>query len=107
MAALSSLTMRRATTRCPPARISSISVEPDLSSASVRVSETVRTAMLTGRKGRDSSIRGIAAIRIRPLIEGGIGRPSAGGKRVEIGRGLAETHTIDPVVRQHVLGELA
>src|SRR5690349_22992584 len=91
----------------------SISAWPDLSSASLRVSETVRIAILTGRKGRVSSIRpGINAV---PGLNGGafghravisgIGRPFTGSKRVEIGHRLAQTLTIDPVIRQHLLGE--
>src|SRR5690242_15857302 len=104
ISALSSRTIRRAATRCPPATIRSARVWPDLSSAAVRVSETVRTAILTARKGRVSSILGMATIRL-PDIERGIGRPPSGGKRVEIGRRLAQPLAIDPIICQHALGE--
>src|SRR5579863_10225817 len=96
--------MRRATTRWPALVASSASVAPDLSSASVLVSETVRIAMLTGRKGRVSSIRGIGATWSAWGIEGGIGGPVAGCKRVEVGGRLPQAHAVDPVVRQHALG---
>src|SRR5215469_1889304 len=95
--------MRRATTRWPALAASSASVAPDLSSASVRVSETVRIAMLTGRKGRVSSIRGIGATWSARRIESGIGGPVAGRKRVEIRRRLPQAHAVDPVIRKHAL----
>ncbi len=49
---MSSLTMARAASSWPAAWIISARVAPDLSSASVRVSETVSTAMRTGMNGR-------------------------------------------------------
>jgi hypothetical protein len=48
----------------PSAASSSASVEPDLSSAGVRVSDTVSTAMRTGMNGRLSSIRGMVRFSI-------------------------------------------
>src|SRR5689334_16679742 len=95
--------MRRATTRWPALLASSTSVAPDLSSASVRVSETVRIATLTGRKGRLSSIRGIGATLPAEGILSGIGGPVAGRKRVEVGSPLPQAHAVDPVVREHAL----
>src|SRR5207302_2586902 len=95
--------MQRATTRWPALVARSASVAPDLSSASLRVSETVRIAMLTERKGRASSIRGIGATLSAWRIQSGIGGPVAGRKRVEIGGRLPQAHTIDPVIRQHPL----
>ena len=68
----------------------SASVCPDLSSDSLRVSETVRIAILTGRKGRDSSNLGMAKTPLRSAVESGINRPFAGGKRIEIGDNLFE-----------------
>src|ERR1700730_2022887 len=93
--------MRRATTRWPALAASSARVAPDLSSASLLVSETVRIAMLTGRKGRDSSIRGIRAALSARRIESGIGGPVAGRKRVEVGGRLPQAPAVDPVVREH------
>src|SRR5215813_8090527 len=95
--------MRRATTRCPALAASSTSVAPDLSSASVRVSETVRIAMLTGRKGRVSSIRGIPATLSARRIESGIGGPAAGRKGIEVGRRLSQAHPVNPIIREHPL----
>ena len=46
----------------PAAWIICASVSPDLSSPVPRVSDTVRTAMRTGMKGRDSSILGICTV---------------------------------------------
>src|ERR1700741_3934807 len=51
--------MRRAAMRCPAVVARSASVLPERSCAAPRVSETVNSAMLTGRKGRVSSSRGI------------------------------------------------
>src|SRR5260370_18595979 len=96
--------MRRATTRWPALVASSSSVAPDLSSDSVLVSETVRIAMLTGRKGRVSSIRGIGATWSARGIQSGIGGPVAGRKRVEVGGRLPQAHAVDPIIRQHALG---
>src|SRR5665213_2054701 len=96
--------MRLAATRCPVASISSTSVRPDLSEASSRVSETVRTAMLTGRKGRVSLILGDMATARLVLIESGIGRPLTRSKRIEIRRRLPQAHAINPVIGQHAFG---
>src|SRR3546814_18280447 len=49
--------MARAFSTWPASEIRAASVSPDLSSAGVRVSDTVSTAMPTGMKGRLSSIR--------------------------------------------------
>src|SRR6185437_16837862 len=115
IAALSSRTILRAPSLWPSRVSMSISAWPDLSSASLRVSETVRIAMLTGRKGRVSSILpGIEAVtglnggafRHRAVVSG-IGRPFTGSKRVEIGHRLAQALAVDPVIRQHFLGESA
>src|SRR5262245_26436459 len=59
IASMSSLTMARATSSWPAARIISASVAPDLSSAISRVSETVSTAMRTGMNGRLGSSLGM------------------------------------------------
>src|ERR1700676_484939 len=85
--------------------MSSNSVWPELSIASLGVSEAVRAAVLTGRKGRCSLIFGNGAIRLRRAVESGIGRPSATGKRVEVGRGLSQALAVDPIIGQHALGE--
>src|ERR1051326_1277649 len=95
--------MRRATTRWPALVARSMRVAPDLSSASLRVSETVRIAMLTGRKRRVSSIRGIGGTLSAWRIQSGIGGPVAGRKRVEIGGGLPEANAVDQIIRQHPL----
>src|SRR5437763_328254 len=105
MLAWSSRTMRRAATRWPAAAISSASVSPDRSSAALRVSDTVSRAMLTARKGRDSSRRGMAQDLVGRDVESGIDRPEPGGKPVEIGGLLAEAETVDPVIGQDALGE--
>src|SRR5258707_11403954 len=97
--------MRRAATRCPAAAISSASVLPERSSASLRVSETVSTAMLTARNGRDSSSRGMAEHLIRWNVQCGIDRPEAAGKLVEVASRLAEAQAIDPVIGEDALGE--
>src|SRR6202167_2340715 len=103
----SSLTMRLAASLWPAASINSARVLPDLSEASSRLSETVRTAMLTGRKGRCSLIVGdMATIRLW-VVESSIGRPYARGKRVELGCLLVEAQAVDPVIGQHPLGENA
>src|SRR5690348_17282286 len=99
--------MRLAAMRWPAAVARSTRVRPDLSDASSRVSETVRIAMLTGTNGRLSSIVGDTAFTAIVHIESGIDRPMALGKRIEVGRRLTETHTIDPVVRHHALRESA
>src|SRR5216110_325469 len=95
--------MWRATTRWPALVASSMRVWPDLSSASLRVSETVRIAMLTGTKGRVSSMRGIGATVSAWRIQSGIGGPVAGLKRVEIGGRLPPAHAVAPIIRQHSL----
>src|SRR5487761_1792141 len=101
----SSLTMRLAAMRWPALVARSTSVRPDLSDASSRVSETVRIAMLTGTKGRLSSIVGDTAFTAVVYVESGIDRPAALGKRVEISRRLAETQAINPIIGHHAFGE--
>src|SRR3954447_6200972 len=104
---MSSLTMARAAKRWPSAVSRSTSVLPDLSSASIRVSETVRTAILTARNGRDSSIFAIGGyLLIGPLIcnigvHCHINRPAASRNGLQRWGGLAQTLLIDPVVGQH------
>src|ERR1700760_529537 len=93
----------------------SISAWPDLSSASVRVSETVRIAMFTARKGRVSSIlpgiktvtglNGGALGRRVCAVVSGIGRPLTASKRVEIGHRLTQALAIDPIIGKHFLRE--
>ena len=51
--------MARSASLCPAFVSRSASVAPDLSSSSERVSETVSTAMLSGTKGRVSSMPGM------------------------------------------------
>src|SRR5260370_14702970 len=97
--------MHRAARLCPAAAISSTSAPPDLSSASWRVSETVRTAMLTARNGRDSSSRGMADHFVWWRVESDINRPVTGRKHVEIRRRLAKAHAIDPIVGKDALDE--
>ena len=62
ISARSSRRMPRAASRCPAVVSLSTRVSPDRSSARLRVSETVRTAILTGRKGRVSSMRLITGL---------------------------------------------
>src|SRR5665213_2539032 len=91
--------------RWPSRPIISASERPDLSSASVRVSETVRIAMLTERKGRVSSILGMTDLGPRAVVLRGIDRPLAGGKRIKIRSGLAQAQPIDPIIRQDLVNE--
>src|SRR5882724_8646948 len=107
MAATSSRTMARAASWWPSRRSRSISVWPDLSSASTRVSETVRTAMLTGRNGRLSSVRAIGDDLGRRAVQLGIDRPAARGDGVERRGRFAEAPLVDPVAGHHPLDELA
>src|SRR4029077_1042471 len=58
----SSLTIARSATAWPAARMRSISVAPDLSSAVSRVSDTVRTAIFSGTNCRLSSMPGIRTL---------------------------------------------
>src|SRR5262245_4526372 len=102
IAATSSRTMTRAATRWPSLVMRSARVCPDLSSAGPRVSETVRMAMLTGRKGRVSSRRTIAPRQLRRRRRS-IGRPGAGGERVQGGGRLAHTLLVDPIIGEHAL----
>src|SRR5581483_2258464 len=100
-----SLTISRTATRWPAASMRSFSAVPERSLSRSRVSETVRTAMLTERKGLDSSIPGIAIGQLDLSRIRGIDRPIAGGKRVQrLGR-LAEARLVDPEIAQDVLEE--
>src|SRR5258707_4713354 len=86
----------------------STKVARDLSDARSRLSETVRTAMLTGRNRRVSSIPAIAfsQCRVAPAASD-IDRHVALGNLVQaIGR-LAKPQLIDPEIRQHALDKLA
>src|SRR6185437_7685486 len=105
IAAWSSRTIFLAATLWPSRTIMSARLRPDLSSASVRVSETVRTAMFTGRNGRDSSIFGMADTGLRAVIESGIDRPLARGKRIEVRRRLAQAQPVDPIIRHDLVDE--
>src|SRR6185437_15651477 len=105
IAAWSSRTIFLAATLWPSRTIMSARLRPDLSSASVRVSETVRTAILTGRNGRDSSIFGMADRGLRAVVESGIDRPLAGGKCVQIWRRLSQPQPVNPIVRHHLMDE--
>jgi hypothetical protein len=60
----SSFSISRVTQRCPAASILCCSVSPERSEARSRVSETVSTAMFTGRKVRLSSIGMGALLRL-------------------------------------------
>src|ERR1044071_2892334 len=90
----------------------STKVAPDLSEARSRLSETVRTAMLTGRNRRVSSIPAIAfspcrAARAAARAASDIARQVALGNLVQAVGRLAEPQLIDPEVRQDTLHELA
>src|SRR3954453_24080460 len=110
---MSSLTMARAAKRWPSAVSRSTSVLPDLSSASTRVSETVRTAMLTARKGRGSSIFAIGGYLLGSLlvrspigtvgVHRHINRPAASCNGLQRWSRLAQALLVDPVVGQHLL----
>src|SRR3546814_1252997 len=69
----------------------------DLSSARVRVSEMVRTAMLTGRKGSLSSIRAIQRDLGTGSVQGFVARPVSARKLFQRRRRLpqarSEEHT--------------
>src|SRR5512143_4107177 len=80
------------------------STSPDVSVSSVRLSETVRTAMLTGRNGRPESpadMRGDLHGVLLAVVAG----PTAGRQRVERGRGLPQAMPVDPQIGEDVLDE--
>ena len=83
--------------------------EPDLSSVSTHVPETVRIAMLTGRNGRDSSIFAVESHLLigNVSVQCHINRPAAFRNGLQGGQWLAQAPLVDPVVRQHLLGEVA
>src|SRR5262249_49101711 len=62
----SSVTIARSATACPAFSTRSARVVPDLSSANERVSDTVRTAILSGTNCLVSSIPGMIAVRAPP-----------------------------------------
>src|SRR5579859_281582 len=115
IAVRSSRRISRAATWWPSRRISSASVSPDLSLEAVLVSETVRTAILTGRNGLLSSSLGMldrslcrwrhwrAVMRARGRVQRHIGRPFVGGKRFEVRGLLSQALAIDPHIGQHAL----
>src|SRR3546814_12646251 len=99
--------MARAATLWPARVIISTRRSPDLSSAGVRVSEMVRTAMLTGRKGSFSSIRAIQRDLGTGSVQGFVARPVSARKLFQRRRRLAQAMAVDPQVGQHTLDEEA
>src|SRR3569832_441193 len=111
--------MTRAASSWPASAMRAARVSPDLSSAKVRVSDTVMIAMRTGTKAMLSSIPGIADDgggrrrsgrcgrtrrgRQRRLCRRMIDRPAAGGGLVEAGRGVAHAAIVHPVIHEHAL----
>src|SRR5260221_13787824 len=86
----------------------STKVAPDLSDARSRLSETVRTAMLTGRNRRVSSIPAIAFSQCRVArAPSDIDRHVALGNLVQAVGRLAKPQLVDPEIRQHALDKLA
>src|SRR5579883_3609748 len=71
MASNSSRTMARAAMRWPAASARCCKVSPERSSAALRVSDTVNSAMLTGRNGRSwlSGIGGSSSGLVQPRLE--------------------------------------
>src|SRR5690606_15885639 len=92
---------------CPAASSRLTSAWPDVSSASVRVSETVRTAIRTGTKGREASIPGIVCNLVLALIQWLIFRPLAARNLVEARQVLLHAMAVNPEVGQHALDENA
>src|SRR5512147_1099207 len=82
------------------------STSPEVSVSSVRLSETVRTAMLTGRNGGLESLADMLGDLHRVLLAVVAG-PTAGRQRIERGRGLPQTIPIDPQIGEDVLDERA
>src|SRR3546814_2508767 len=80
---------------------------PDLSSARVRVSEMVRTAMLTGTKGSLSSIRAIQRDLGTGYVQGFVARPVSARQLFQRRRRLAQAMAVDPPVGQHPFDEEA
>src|SRR5581483_5492062 len=83
---------------------------PEVSSASPRVSDTVRTAIWTGWNRRPSSIRPATAGSVaggHEVVLRLIGRPAAGGHAVEARRPLVQPVLVNPVVGHHALDEVA
>src|SRR3546814_8437762 len=70
--------MALAASRWPASVRRCTSVSPERSLPASRLSETVRTAMFTGMKGRDGSIPGILHHRARIGIGRFVARPVAG-----------------------------
>src|SRR5919107_4984743 len=99
--------MSRATSWCPAAVMRSASVSPDRSSAGVRESDTVRTAIRSGWNARLVSIRvgnGFGpGLFVRHPDRGRHVRPAVLGQRLERGAGLAEAGLVGPQIAQHLL----
>src|SRR3546814_468313 len=103
----SSVTMARLATLWPSRVIISTRRSPERSSARVRVSEMVRTAMLTGRKGSLSSIRAIERHLGAGSVQSLVAWPVARCKLIQRRRRLAEAVAVDPQVGEHPLDEQA
>src|SRR3546814_10786491 len=99
--------MARRATVGPSRGIVSARRAPDLSSARVRVSEMVRTAMLTGRKGSLSSIRAIQRDRGTGSVQGFVARPVSARKLFQRRCRLPQAMAVDPQVGQPTLDEEA
>ena len=100
----------------PAAAMRAASVSPEVSSAALRVSDTVSTAMLTGMKGRLSSMRAMGCSgRPAPSVQAGgrflggsrgmIARPVADGEFVQARRGQAQPGGVDPGVGERARHE--
>src|SRR3546814_5453621 len=98
--------MALAASRWPASVRRCTSVSPERSLPASRLSETVRTAMFTGMKGRDGSIPGILHHRARIGIGRFVARPVAGRHPLQRGRLLAEPEPVYPDVGQHLLDEI-
>src|SRR5512132_1954178 len=104
IASASSPTSLRSISLCPAARMRSASTSPDVSVSRVRLSETVRTAMLTGSSGRLGSVAAMFGDLDR-AARAVVARPAAGGQRVERRRGLPQAMPVDPQIGENVLDE--
>src|SRR4051794_38812848 len=118
IAAVSSFSIARAAILCPALTMRSARVSPDVSLAAVRVSDTVRTAMLTGMKGRLSSRRAMdrasgwscaGSVQARHqeghfalMIKWREAGKLAGGQIVEAGRRQMHAGRVDPGISQDV-----
>src|SRR5512144_2614385 len=82
------------------------STSPDVSVSSVRLSETVRTAMLTGRNGRLESLADMLG-DLHGILLAVVDGPTAGRQRIERGRGLPPTVPLGPQIGEDVLRDRA